>query len=76
MPSKGPVRYLNRAQVAERLGIAASSLSRAVLPDPDVIVGPVNEDGSLPKGTVRGWLETTINEWKRPGQGARTDLHP
>ncbi|AUV60784.1 DNA binding protein [Mycobacterium phage Rem711] len=73
---KLPTRYLNQAEFAERIGVAPSSLSRYKLPAPDVIVGPVNEDGSLPRGTVRGWLPATIDEWNasRPGRGARTDL--
>ncbi|MCZ4556075.1 hypothetical protein O4215_10850 [Rhodococcus maanshanensis] len=51
-------------------------MSRYKLPPPDAIIGPINEDGSLPRGTTRGWLETTIDEWNshRPGRGARTDL--
>ncbi|WP_028477929.1 hypothetical protein [Nocardia sp. CNY236] len=71
-----PARYLNRAQVAERIGVVAPALSRYKLPDPDVIVGPVNDDGTLPVGTIRGWLTETIDEWNatRPGRGARTDL--
>lgn len=70
-------RYLNLAQVEERLGVARGPLSsRIKLPGPDVIVGPVNSDGSIPRGTVRGWLPQTIDIWQanRPGRGARTDL--
>ncbi|MFC7447896.1 hypothetical protein [Rhodococcus daqingensis] len=51
-------------------------MSRYKLPPPDAIIGPINEDGSLPRGTTRGWLAETIDEWnaERPGRGARTDL--
>lgn len=72
-----PLRFLNRAQLAERIGVAPSALSRYNLPPEDAIIGPVNDDGTLPKGTVRGWLEPTVDEWNsnRPGRGARTDLH-
>ncbi|MFJ9364842.1 hypothetical protein ACIRRA_10550 [Nocardia sp. NPDC101769] len=70
-------RYLNRAQVAERIGVAASALSRYNLPDPDAIIGPINPDGTLPKGTVRGWYESTIDEWHawRGGRPAGTAAH-
>lgn len=68
--------YMNRGQVEEYLGLADGSLSKVKLPQPDVVVGPVNDDGSLPRGTVRGWLPETIDQWNaaRPGRGARTDL--
>ncbi len=69
--------FLNLAQVEEHLGLARGSLSsRIKLPEPDVIVGPVNADGSVPRGTVRGWTVQTIAAWQatRPGRGARTDL--
>lgn len=69
-------RYLNLAQVEEHLGLRRGALSKAKLPAPDALVGPVDEDGAIPRGTVRGWLLETIDEWnaERPGQGTRTDL--
>lgn len=74
----GPVSqvYLNRAQVEHRLGLALGSLSKIAMPVPDAIVGPVNPDGTIPRGTVRGWLPETVDKWNahRPGRGARTDL--
>ncbi|MCZ9634857.1 hypothetical protein RhoBH5_29595, partial [Rhodococcus sp. BH5] len=38
--------------------------------------GPVNDDGTIPRGSVRGWLPETIDKWNanRPGRGKRTDL--
>lgn len=74
--SRGPRRYLNVAQYAERIGVVPSAMGRYKLASPDVIVGPVNEDGSLPRGTTRGWAEETVDAWNaaRPGRGARTDL--
>jgi len=71
-----PRHYLNVAQVEEHLGLGRGSLSKIKLPAADVIVGPVNEDGTLPRGTARGWTVETIDAWnaKRPGRGARTDL--
>ena len=69
-------RYLSMQQVAARLGIAPSTLSRYKLPTPDVVIGPLADDDTIPRGTVRGWLPETIDEWNRnrPGRGARTDL--
>lgn len=60
-----PVRYLSRSEFAERIGVAASTLSRYKLPPADAIIG-----------TVRGWLPATVDDWQanRPGSGARTDL--
>jgi hypothetical protein len=58
-------RYLNRTQVAERIGVHPGALSRYRLPVPDAVIG-----------TVRGWLPETVDRWQanRPGRGARTDL--
>ena len=72
--AKQPRRYMNVAQVEQYLGLGRGALSRAKFPTPDVIVGPVNDDGTIPRGTVRGWLQETIDKWERPGPGARTDL--
>lgn len=71
-----PRHYLSLSQVEERLGLAPRSLSKAKMPTPDVIVGDVNADGTIPRGTARGWLPSTIDAWqaRRPGRGARTDL--
>lgn len=76
MPSHKPQAYLSRAQLAERIGVSPSVMSRYKLPEPDVVVGPVDEDGTIPRGSVRGWLPETVDEWhaNRPGRGARTDL--
>lgn len=43
--SRQPRRYLNVAQVEQRLGLGRGALSRAKFPTPDVVVGPVNDDG-------------------------------
>ncbi|MDI9900522.1 helix-turn-helix transcriptional regulator [Rhodococcus sp. IEGM 1409] len=71
-----PVLYLSRAQLAERIGLSSDSLSRYKLPTPDVVIGPVNDDGTIPRGSTRGWTPETVDEWNanRPGRGARTDL--
>ena len=71
-----PIRYLNQAEFAERIGVSPNSMGRYRLPPADAVTGPINPDGTLPRGTVRGWLATTIDEWNanRPGRGARTDL--
>ncbi|MFC9786411.1 hypothetical protein [Rhodococcus sp. NPDC127528] len=67
------VRYLSVSQFAERIGVEPPTMSRYNLPEPDAIIGPVNEDGSLPRGTTRGWLPATVDEWNaaRPGHGGR-----
>lgn len=73
---KLPTRYLNQAEFAERIGVSPNSMGRYKLPDPDAVTGPINEDGTIPRGTVRGWTVETIDKWNasRPGRGARTDL--
>lgn len=60
-----------------RAGRSGQQLGRYKLPAPDAVIGPVHEDGSLPRGTVRGWSPETIYQWNgaRPGCGTRTDLH-
>ena len=62
---KLPQPFLSITQVAEHLGVAASTLSRYKLPSPDATIG-----------TTRGWTPETIDNWNasRPGRGARTDL--
>lgn len=73
-----PRPYLSRSQVEEHLGLASGSLSKVKMPTPDVVIGPLNPDGSIPRGTIRGWTADAIDQWnaRRPGRGARTDLHP
>ncbi|MGR6579248.1 helix-turn-helix domain-containing protein [Rhodococcus qingshengii] len=68
--------YLSREQVAERIGVHSGALSRYKLPPPDAVIGHLNEDGSVPRGSFRGWLPKSIDEWNanRPGRGTRTDL--
>lgn len=58
------IRYLSRAEVADRIHVRSATLSRYKLPEPDAMVGD-----------TRGWLPETIDQWQqdRPGQGARTD---
>ncbi|MFT3663188.1 MAG: XRE family transcriptional regulator [Gordonia sp. (in: high G+C Gram-positive bacteria)] len=57
--------YLSAAEVAERIGVVRSAISRYKMPEPDALIGQ-----------TRGWLPETIDEWNanRPGRGARTDL--
>jgi hypothetical protein len=60
------IRYLSRAEVADRIHVRPATLSRYQLPEPDAMIGG-----------HRGWLPATIDEWnaQRPGPGARTDLN-
>jgi hypothetical protein len=78
MPTREPIRYLSKRQFAERIGAGDVTLSGYKLPPPNVTIGPVNADGTLPRGSVQGWTEDRIDEWRanRPGRGARTDLNP
>jgi hypothetical protein len=69
-PSRPPQVFLSLAQFEARIGLRRGGLSGAKLPPPDAIIGPVNKDGSLPKGTVRGWLPETVDYWKRTRLGA------
>ena len=59
-------QYLSGGQAAERLGLAPSTWralrSRRKTPPPDVWIG-----------STPGWLPETVDQWERPGQGARTD---
>ncbi|WP_234791704.1 hypothetical protein [Mycolicibacterium mucogenicum] len=73
--SGAPLRYLSIGQAEEYLGLGRGALSRAKMPEPDAIIGPMNDDGTVPRGTARGWLPATIDVWSanRPGRGARTD---
>ncbi len=59
------IRYLSRAEVAERINVRPATLARYELPEPDAMLGK-----------YRGWLPETIDRWnaQRPGAGARTDL--
>ena len=79
-PQRPPQVFLSKAQFEARIGLQPGSLSGATLPPPHAIIGPVNKEGSLPRGTVRGWLPETIDYWKRArlGQGFRSDVrqHP
>lgn len=54
------IRYLNRAEVATRIGVTAGALSRYKLPEADAFIGQ-----------VRGWLPETVDKWNdaRPGRG-------
>jgi hypothetical protein len=69
-PQRPTQLFLSRAQVEARIGLARGGLSGANLPPPDAIIGAVKDDGSLPRGTVRGWLPETVDYWKRTRLGA------
>jgi hypothetical protein len=58
-----PQVFLSRSQVEARIGLRPGGLNSAKLPPPDAIIGSINKDGSLPRGTARGWLPDTIDHW-------------
>ena len=76
MSKRKTVHYLSKRQFAERIGAGDVTLSGYKLPPADVTIGPINDDGTIPRGTVQGWTADTVDEWQanRPGRGARTDL--
>lgn len=56
-----PLVFLSISQVENRLGYAPGGLIGTKLPPPDAIIGLVNNDGTLPCGTHRGWLPETVD---------------
>lgn len=74
------IKLLSLRGFARRRGLAYGTVRRyhheGRLPAPD---GELTDDpdGNLPESEVNshpGWLLDTIDNWRRPGQGARTDL--
>ncbi|MEU6582767.1 hypothetical protein [Nocardia sp. NPDC046763] len=65
------IEYLGIKQFAELHGIEEATARRykhdGRLPPPDAVIG------TGPRAH-HGWLRETAEAWKRPGQGARTDL--
>lgn len=65
MPKKeaGPIRYLSRPEVAERIGVMPKTLDRYKLPPHDAQIG----------ARQVGWKPETIDTWNasRPGKGWR-----
>lgn len=61
------IRYLSRAEFAERIGVQSATLGRYKLPEPDAMVG-----------SARGWLPETVDAWNasRPGKGAGAGRKP
>ena len=70
---RGTIHYLSLNAVADRTGIALSTLRTyrrdGRLPEPDATIG-------LEPNVRHGWLPETVDDWQtnRPGRGARTDL--
>jgi predicted DNA-binding transcriptional regulator AlpA len=58
-----PTRFLSFVQVADRLGVNRGTLTRYLLPEPDVLIG-----------NTRGWSADRIDAWaaSRPGVGNHT----
>jgi len=77
---KVKVKLISLRGFARRRGLAYGTVLRyhkeGRLPEAD---GELTDDseGNLPASEVHshpGWFLETIDNWKRPGQGARTDL--
>jgi hypothetical protein len=68
------IKLLSLRGFAKRRGLAYGTVNRYFvekrLPPHDGEIGETEDD---PKARV-GWLPATVDDWKRPGQGARTDL--
>lgn len=64
------ITYLGMTAVAERTGLSVNTvksyLRKDLLPAPDAVI-------ESPTGQIRGWKESTIDEWvtSRPGRGNR-----
>ncbi|WP_336794299.1 hypothetical protein [Gordonia malaquae] len=56
---------MNRAQVEDRAGLARGSLSKVAKPPVAVVIGPINPDGSIPRGTVVGYDPDDVEKWVR-----------
>ena len=56
------IKYLSATEVAERIGVKPTTLSRYRLPRPDAMIG-----------RTRGWLPETVDKWNasRPGRGRK-----
>jgi hypothetical protein len=63
------IHYLNLEEFAERRKLAPGTVrdyyADGRLPPPDSTHGPRKRPG---------WLPETVDNWERPGRGARTDL--
>ncbi|EYT61537.1 hypothetical protein [Microbacterium sp. UCD-TDU] len=57
------IRYLSRAEFAERIGVKPATMGRYKLPEPDAMIGD-----------IRGWTVETVDAWNaaRPGRGVRS----
>jgi len=43
------------------MGLRRHALKKAEMRPPDAVIGPVNQDGSLQKGAIRGGLPETVD---------------
>ena len=64
------ITYLGMSAIAVRTGLSINTLKsylrKGLLPAPDAVI-------ESPTGQIRGWKESTIDEWmtSRPGRGNR-----
>jgi hypothetical protein len=75
------ITLLSLRGFARRRGLAYGTVRRyrfeGRLPEPDGELTDATEGGPDDQAVHRhvGWLPETIDNWQRPGPGARTDLH-
>jgi hypothetical protein len=66
--------YMDLVDIADYWGVEHGTVRRyhyeGRLPDADAVIGL-----GAQRRRKYGWLPETITNTKRPGQGARTDLH-
>lgn len=73
------IRYLSLKGFATYTGLAYNTVKdykrKNLLPKADAVLGgPEGMPEDAADAEHSGWLPETIDGWKRPGPGARTDL--
>lgn len=73
------IRYLSLKGFATHTGLAYNTVKdykrKQLLPPHDAeLGGPATESDDDADTVHLGWLPETVDNWQRPGQGARTDL--
>jgi hypothetical protein len=65
--------YMGVSAIAEKSGLTVNTIKsyifKGMLPEPDAII-------HSPSGQIRGWEETTIDQWLRGRARGRVDSSP